>query len=399
MEKLFKMTEKEISRYHALKNHQHMSQKDTAELLGISERHVRRLLKKYQTQGPEGLVSGHRGKKSNNHLPDALKDQAISLVRSKYWGFGPTLAREKLLANHQIKISVETLRKWMIEADLHKRRRRSKPKLHQSRMRRECLGELIQVDGSPHAWFENRGKKCSLLAFIDDATSRIMHMQFVDSESTKSYFDSFKNYLLLHGRARSFYTDRHAVFRVNTKNDQGRGLTQLSRALKELDMELICANSPQAKGRVERLFKTLQDRLVKEMRLKKISSIEKANEYLPDYIQSHNAQFSVPPKDPKNAHRLLDPKQSLDEVFCYKTTRKLTKNLELSFRGQILQVLEEDNRSYQLRKATVQLMESLEGELTIYYQNRKLKYKTLLMKDHQGQILNRKEVLAKALTA
>jgi len=376
-----------------------MSQKDTAELLGLSERHVRRLLKKYQTQGPDGLVSGHRGKKSNNCLPDALKDKALDLVRSKYWGFGPTLAREKLIAYHQIKVCAETLRKWMIEADLHKRKRRSKPKLYQSRLRRDRLGELIQVDGSPHAWFEDRGAKCSLLAFIDDATSRIMHMQFVNSESTKSYFESFKNYLLFHGRALAFYTDRHAVFKVNAKNDKGSGLTQLSRALKELDMELICANSPQAKGRVERLFKTLQDRLVKEMRLKGVSTIEKANEYLPDYIQAHNAQFSVSPRDPKDAHRLLDPKQNLNEVFCYKTTRKLTKNLELSFRGQILQILEEDTRSYKLRKATVQLMESLNGELTIYYQNRKLKYKMLLMKDHQGQVMNRKEVLARTLTA
>lgn len=401
MEKLFEMSKKEISRYHALKNlhTQHMSQKDTAELLGVSERHVRRLLKRYQTQGAEGLVSGHRGKRSNNSLSDALKNKAINLVRTKYWGFGPTLAREKLVENHKIKVSVETLRKWMIECDLHKRKRRSQPKLYQSRERRACLGELIQVDGSPHAWFEDRGDKCSLLAFIDDATSRIMHLQFVNSESTQTYFESFKKYLLLHGKAQAFYTDRHSVFRVNAKEHKGNGLTQLSRALKELDIELICANSPQAKGRVERLFKTLQDRLVKEMKLKRISTIEEGNKYLPNYIKTHNAQFSISAKDPKDAHRLLDPKEDLEKVFCYKATRKLTKNLELSFRGRVLQIQEEENCSYQLRKATVELLESLNGELTIYYQSRKLKYKELLIKDHQGQILNRKEVMAKSLTA
>ena len=264
MEKLVVMSKKELSRYGIMEKTETkaMSQKEGAELLGISERHYRRLLKRYRENGVEGLISKKRGKPSNRRCPDKIKEKTLKLLKGKYKDFGPTFASQKLEKDEQIKLSRETLRLWMIEEGLWKGKKQKAIKLHQSRIRRSQEGELIQVDGSPHDWFEGRRKPCSLLGYIDDATSKVMHLKFVENETTAGY-------LKMHGRPESLYTDRLSVFRVNTDKEgyKGKGLTQVGRALKELGIELICANSPQAKGRIERLFNTLQDRLVKEMRL------------------------------------------------------------------------------------------------------------------------------------
>jgi transposase len=400
MEKLFIMSKKELSRYGILEKvvRKEMDQEIAAQALGMSTRQLRRLLKRYREQGPEGLVSGHRKRKVFYSLPKNLKEKVLTLVQEKYSGFSLTLTLEKLQENHGVSISLETLRLWMLKEGLWNLKRRPKPKLHQSRARRSCLGELIQIDGSFHDWFEGQSEKCSLLGFIDDATSSVMYLKFVPRETTQNYLEAFKEYFHVHGLPQSFYSDRHSIFRINNDKEGYRemGVTQLGRALKELYVELICANSPQAKGRVERLFRTLQDRLVKEMSLRGIKNIEKGNAYLKEYIPLHNAKFSHPPIDPQNKHIPLSQEIDLTRILCYKSKRKLTKNLELSYGNQILQI-DKKHASHGLIHAQVDLIETLDGQLIIEHQGRPLSYHKLLVKDHQGRVLNRKEVLSQNL--
>ena len=390
VENLVTMSKKELSRYTALEQvlEKRMKQVKAAEMLGISERHFRRLIKAYKEQGAAGLLSKKRGKPSNRRLPEKLKSKTLNLMKTKYEGFGPTLGSEKLKENEEITISKETLRQWMIEEGLWKDRKLKKPKLHQRRNRRAREGELIQMDGSPHDWFERRRDKCCLLGFIDDATSKIKHLRFEEVESTKGYLKSFKEYIEKHGKPISCYSDRHSIFRITRKEDGyiQKNITQLGRALKELDIELICANSPQAKGRIERLFNTLQDRLVKELRLKKITSLEEANKYLPQYIEKHNKQFAIEAEQEENAHRKAEEK--LGEILCWKTEKTITKNLEICHEGKILQIQEEPTRTMQKSKATV--IETLDGEIKIIYKGKELKYRELEAMCRQGRIEDKK---------
>ena len=241
---------------------------EAATLMRLGRRQVFRLAKAYSQQGAEALVSRRRGRPSNRCYPSALRTAAIGIIRERYSDFGPTLAAEKLAELHDIHLARETVRQWMITAGLWKDRRARLKAVHQPRYRRDCLGELIQIDGSDHWWFEGRGPRCTLLVYIDDATSRLMHLQFVESESTFDYFAATRAYLERYGKPVAFYSDKHGVFRVNKKDAiGGDGMTQFGRALHALNIDIICANSSQAKGRVERANGTLQDRLVKEMRL------------------------------------------------------------------------------------------------------------------------------------
>ena len=245
---------------------------DACALIGLRRRQVFRLLRGVKQNGAASLLSRHRGKPSNRRLPAEVRTLALSLVRDRYPDFGPTMAAEKLATQHGCSISRETLRGWMIADGLWIDRRHRLPSPHQPRRRRDCLGELVQIDGSEHAWFETRGEMCTLLAFVDDATSRLMVLRFVASESAFDYFRATCDYLQRHGKPIAFYSDKHSIFRVNSKDAiGGEGVTQFGRALSELNIDIICANSPQAKGRVERAFGTLQDRLVKELRLAGIS--------------------------------------------------------------------------------------------------------------------------------
>jgi transposase len=396
MGKVFRMTEKELSRYDLMIRikERTLSQVNAAELLGISDRHFRRLLKQYQEFGIEGITSKRRG--GNNRYKIGEKEAVLALIKDRYANCGPTFVYEKLREEHEVRASKETIRNWMIEAGLWEQKKRKRLRLHQSRSRRSHFGELIQMDGSPHDWFEGRRDKCCLLGFIDDATSRIMHLKFTESETTEAYFSSIQEYFEEHGMPENFYSDRFSVFRVNNDKSgyRGLGLTQLGRALKEVDVGLICANSPQAKGRIERLFGTLQDRLVKEMRLRQISTLEEANAFLPEYIRSHNAKYSVEAANSEDRHRAVA--HDLDAIFCYKSTRKLSKNLELSYETRILQI-ETDNPSYAMRGAQVEIRESLDGEIEIWYQGRSLSYRELLVKDHQGRVLNRKNLSGGAI--
>lgn len=393
MEKLVTMSKKELSRYNVVEQalEKRMSQLEAAKMLGMSERHFRRLLKAYKENGAEALLSKRRGKPSNRRLPEKLRSEIIELSKKKYIGFGPTLTQEKLKEHEKISIGKETLRRWMMEEGLWKQRRLRKPKIHQSRTRRSHEGELIQIDGSPHDWFEGRRSKCCLLGFIDDATSKIMHLQFEESETTKGYLKGFSEYIKQHGKPLSCYSDRHSIFRINTKEEGyiTKGITQLGRALRELDIELICANSPQAKGRIERLFNTLQDRLVKELSLQNINTIEEANKYLPKYIKAHNDKFAVPPGESEDKHRAT--RENLDEILCWKTERTISKNLEINYETKVLQIKESPTRTMQKSRATV--IETLGGEIKIIYQGKELKYHELETKWSQGKVRDKKRLL------
>jgi hypothetical protein len=301
------MSDKELSRLEILRDltSGRLTASAAAELLGLERRQVQRLAKAYQDQGPTALISKKRGRPSNRQTPVSVKAQALAVIRERYADFGPTLAAEKLRELHGITIGRETLRIWMLEAGFWADRQKRRGRVYQPRYRRECVGELVQVDGSEHYWFEDRGPSCTLLVFIDDATSRLMHLQFVQSESTFAYFAATQRYLEAHGKPVAFYTDKHAVFRVNKPAGlYGDGMTQFGRALKALSIEIICANSSQAKGRVERANKTLQDRLVKELRLAGVSTMEDGNAFLPAFMADYNARFAKAPfnEGPAPAH-------------------------------------------------------------------------------------------------
>ena len=374
------MTSKEIERVTVIK--EMAAKKCTAaevgRILGISSRQAKRLLRLFRMSGEMGLVSNRRG--AGNAHSELTKQTTLSLLRSEqYKGFGPTFASEKLQEYADIQVNRETVRQWMIEAGLWSGKRRHKLMLHQSRLRRPRFGELIQIDGSPHDWFEGRSPKCCLLVFIDDATSRIMHLRFERAETTMGYFRCVKEYVLQHGCPLAFYSDRYGVFAVNKGNADGKatGETQFQRAMRTLDIDMILANSPQAKGRVERANQTLQDRLIKEMRLCDISTMEQANVWLLKFIQAHNDKFAVEAANPSNAHRDLEVStEQLDLALSIQETRKLSKNLETQYRGLIYQIVR-PGTGYSFRHAAVMVREHMDGSVAIYKGNQLLQHKII----------------------
>ncbi|WP_410216909.1 ISNCY family transposase [Paracoccus sp. (in: a-proteobacteria)] len=303
-----------------------------ASLLGLSPRQVQRLVRSIREDGAMAVRHKLRGRPSNNRISDLKRDYILSLIRSDYPDFGPALAAETLAERHGIQVSSETLRKWMI-ADGIWQSRTQRRRVHQPRLRREALGELIQIDGSEHRWFEDRAPPCSLLVFIDDATGALMHLRFVRSESTESYFAALVDYLHEHGLPVAFYSDKHSVFRVNkTEARSGHGMTQFGRALSELNIEILCANSSQAKGRVERANRTLQDRLVKELRLAGISDMAAGNAFLPGFIARHNLRFAHPPARSDNLHRPVNlPASRLSDILCIRDQRQVGASLVVHY--------------------------------------------------------------------
>jgi transposase len=370
-----------------------------AAALGLSPRQVHRLLRRYRDQGASGLAHKARGRPSNNRLRDEVQDRALALVRGCYADFGPTLAAEVLAEKHGLRVSRETLRKWMVDAGLwlsRKRRRR----FRQPRLRREALGELVQIDGSEHRWFGDRADPCTLLVFIDDATGRLMRLLFVPSESTFAYFEALQGYLEAHGRPVAFYSDKHSVFRV-TKRDAkgGQGMTQFGRALAELGIEILCANSSQAKGRVERVNRTLQDRLVKELRLAEISGIEAGNAFLPGFVARFNARFAVAPARPDDLHRPLNiPPERLHEILCRRERRYVSRELTLSY-DRLRIMLERTEATVGLAGEYVDTYAFADGRLELRWQGLPLPY-TAFGKDqrvsHAAVVENKRlgEVLA-----
>jgi hypothetical protein len=321
------------------------------------------------------LVSKKRGRPSNRRTAAAVRAAALWIVRQNYADFGPTLAAEKLAAEHGFWFSSETLRKWMI-ADGLWRDRKQRKSIHQPRRRRECLGELVQVDGSEHWWFEDRGPQCTLLVFVDDATSRLMHLQFVESESTFAYFHAARAYLEAWGKPVAFYSDKHGVFRVNHPGALGGdGMTQFGRALHALNIDIICANSSPAKGRVERANKTLQDRLVKELRLAGAATLAEGNALLPVFIADYNARFAKPPANNKDLHRPLRAGDDLDDAFAWKEERTLSQALTLQY-DKVVFILEPSEQAKAAIGKRVTVVDYPDGRLAIRYRGVELAYRT-----------------------
>jgi transposase len=287
-----------------------------AERLGLTTRQIRRLANRYRAEGPVGLIARSRNRPSNNRLDPSLEAQVAEILRSLYPDFGPTLASEKLADRHGIVLAKETVRRVQMAAGLWIPRKLRPTKVQQPRARRACLGELVQIDGCEHRWFEDRAPTCTALVYVDDATSRLMVVRFTPTESTFGYFEATRDYLASFGKPLAFYSDKASIFRVNKPDAvKGPGYTQFGRALYELNIDGICANTPAAKGRVERAHKTLQDRLVKELRLHGISSIDAANAFMPQFIQDFNARFAKEPRDAHDAHRSLRADEVLDSIF------------------------------------------------------------------------------------
>ena len=353
-----------------------LRQREAAERLGLSVRQVRRLLACYREQGCSGLVSRRWGKPSPNALAEAVRREAVGLVRERYRDFGPTLAREKLVEVHGLRLSTETLRRWMIADGLWRAKERREIRVHQSRPRRECFGDLIQIDGSPHDWFEGRGPGCTLIVYIDDATSRLVACRFAAAETTEAYMEATRAHFVAHGRPVAYYSDRYGVFRVNKKGKEDE-LTQFSRALKTLDIAALHAHSPQAKGRVERANRTLQDRLVKEMRLRGIGDLAAGNAYLPEFMADFNRRFAVAPRNPEDAHRkVLHDAAELELIFCEHHSRKLTKNLMIRFECREYQVTGR-GKGYRLRGAEVTICKAFDGSVTVLREGRELPVRLL----------------------
>jgi hypothetical protein len=361
----------------------------------LSKRQVQRLVNQYRASGASGLISRHRDRPSNHRYPDSLREHVLALVRRYYTDFGPTLACEKLLERHEITLSVTAVRRWMIDDGLWTPRKRRQPSIHQPRPRRDRFGELVQIDGSDHYWFEDRAPRCTLLVFIDDATGRLLQLRFVQSESTFDYFLTTRNYLEEFGKPVAFYSDKHSVFRVNKVGATGgNGMTQFGRALHELNIDIICANSSQAKGRVERANKTLQDRLVKELRLREISTLSEANAYVPEFIEAFNSRFAREPRQSKNSHRSLEPELELDDIFCWREDRTVSKALTVQY-DKVLYLLDKElPLTKRLPRKRVTIYDYADGTIAIKYKGLALPY-TIFDKAaqiDQGQIVSNKRL-------
>ena len=401
MDKLHTMSEKELYRLQIMTQlaERQITQKQAGELLGVSIRQVKRVWRRFKIEGAEGLINKSRGRPSHNRLNEEVKQQALDLILERYRDFGPTLGREKLAEVHGLQLSDESVRKLMIAEGLWKQGRKRTLRVFQMRERRACFGELIQIDGSDYDWFEGRSPRCTLLVFVDDATGKLVEMRFVAHETFFGYCDAARSYFERYGKPGDFYSDKHGIFHLNTpKVSPGDGLTEFSRAMQELGIQIICANTPQAKGRVERANQTLQDRLTKELRLQGISTPEEANEWLPTFIAEYNRRFAISPRSTVDAHRPLSPLDQLDRILCRKEERILSKNLTFQYHKAVYQI--RTNRpAYALRKAKATVLENSAGQITVLYKNQPLAFEVFCQQPKQAKVVPPKSIDFELLNA
>lgn len=388
---LITLTTKEVRRLEVLQALAagRLRQAEAARALHLSVRQVKRLWRRHRTGGASAVASQRRGKPPNNAFDQALKARVLELYRAHYDDFGPTFAAEKLYERDGITINHETLRQWLIAAGLwQSQHRRARPR--PPRARRPCFGELVQIDGSPHAWFEKRAPRCTLLLAIDDATGRIGAARFAKAETTNAYFLLLEQYFKTYGLPEALYSDRHSIFRINVPLSEERQ-TQLARALGELGIELICANSPQAKGRVERANRTFQDRLVKELRLRDISDLEAGNAYLGTFVKNHNAKFAKAPAFDFDAHHSCQP-FNLDLILCQHGERILSKNLTIQIGDRIYAITEPLLKNTLRAGVRVRLHLQRNGTLTITHNARQLDYRFVGRLKRNAAIVDAKEL-------
>jgi len=389
------ISQRELKRLHIIHKvlDEELSQVEASEILLLSNRQIRRIVSKIRQEGDKGIRHGLRGKASGRRLSKKVKDKVIRLYKEKYKGFGPTLATEKLLELDDIKISKETLRNWLIESGDWERVRKVREH-RQWRERKHYFGEMVQMDGSRHDWFEGRASECVLMGYIDDATGEA-YGRFYEYEGTIPAMNSFKRYTEKYGIPSSVYVDRHSTYKLTGKPTIEDELankmpkSQFERALEELGVRVIHAYSPQAKGRIERLFNTFQDRVVKEMRLKGIASIEEGNKFLEGYLPIYNKRFTVKALQEANLHREIPAGLNLDKVLCIKTERVLRNDFTIAHDGKLYQVAEH------VHAKKVMVEERVDGSLHITYDNRILKYKEITSRPVREKAVETKVFKAK----
>jgi transposase len=387
------MTPKEIHRLEVLQRLEGrlIRQADAARELGISIRQVKRAVRAYRQGGAKAVASKHRGRPGNRRRDPLLLREAVELVREHYCDFGPTLASEMLADRHDIHVDRETLRKLLIAAHIWKPKRRIRA-YHPPRERRAQFGELVQIDGSPHRWFEERGPRCTLIVFIDDATSRLVGLRFEPAESTNAYFRTAHDYFRRFGLPQSLYSDRHSIFRINSSANTTGDSTDFAKAMDALNIELICANSPQAKGRVERANRTLQDRLIKELRIANVNSIDAGNTFLAaGYLERHNARFAMQPRDSVDAHQSLPVEFDLVGTLARRSERKLTKDLTFSFGRTIYRVLNAERRTV-FPHALVQTIVTYDGQFIVERNGQRLAIERVRDREKLAAIVDAKEL-------
>ena len=368
------MSVKELRRVHVIRQtrEKKLTQVQAGIVLGLTPRHIRRLIERVAQAGDQGLAHRGRGKPSNRRIPEKVQTKALTLYAQRYGDFGPTLAAEKLAERHGITLSAETVRGWLLAKGVTHFQRRKRP--HRAwRERKAHVGELVQLDGSHHDWLEGRGPRCVLMAYIDDASSRV-YARFYAYEGTIPAMDSFQRYIQRYGIPLAIYADKHSTYHSPaepTVAEQLAGVeprSQFGRALGELGVELIPAHSPQAKGRVERLFKTFQDRLIKELRLAGGSTLDEANQFLEGYLPIYNQRFTVQPAQAADLHRPRPARRELDRSLCIKTTRCLRRDWTVAHHGHLYQV------QTNVRATHVQVEERVDGTMRMTHQGRALVY-------------------------
>ena len=349
-------------------------------LLDITERQIRTLLGRVREEGAKGLVHRSRGRKSPRKMPEAMEDRIAAIIRRKYPDFSPLLASEKLRELHRIEVSREKVRQVMMVKGLWKRRRFRK-EAHYWRERRRRLGEMVQMDGSHHDWLEGRGPRMVLMGYVDDATGRF-YGRFYDHEGVYPAMDSLRRYIELYGLPLVIYLDKHSTYKTTRQADMDEMLkdkqqaeTQFERALSELGIKVIHAHSPQAKGRVERAFRTLQDRLVKEMRLAGIKTLDEANRFVEGYCQVHNRRHGVEALEPEDLHRPLPKSIILDDVLCIKGFRTVNEGYLEKWRGRMFVL---GKPSLTLRQQKLVVLERFDGRLSLRFKGRDLEYRQAL---------------------
>jgi hypothetical protein len=371
------MSRREVSRLHILHQtvEKKVTQREAAGFMGLSDRQVRRLIKRLRAEGDEGICHRGRGKAANHRIPTRVKARALALFQAHYQDFNLTHATEKLGEVHRITLHAETLRLWLNAADIPYKKRKAK-RHRRWRERKAHCGELVQVDGSHHDWFEGRGPAGVFLGYIDDATNTVWG-RFYDYEGTWPALDSLKRYIRQYGRPLSVYLDKHTTYKSWAKptieeqlSDQ-RPMSQVERSLAELEIDVIHANSPQAKGRVERLFKTLQDRLVREMRLLGIKSVVAANAFLESYLPTYNRRFARPAASTADLHRPAPSSRELDRILCIKEERTVKNDFTIAHHGALYQL----DHATRAKKVTVE--ERLDGTLRITYHAQELRYRAI----------------------
>jgi DNA-binding winged helix-turn-helix (wHTH) protein/transposase len=379
--------------------------RDLRASLEVSRPTMYRMVARYVESGPDGLRSRKFGNQNRAHSKKH-RERILAIVREHYHDFGPQLASEKLEEVHGISVVPETLRRWMKEAGLWVDRESRKPRIHSSRKPRDRRGELVQVDGSYHRWFEKRGDECCLLVFIDDATSELKLLRLVEHENSYNYMTCLKSYIESFGRPLALFSDRHSIFRATNPTVNGeRRPTQFARACGRLDIRVICAKTPQAKGRVERANRTLQDRLVKELRLKNISTMEAGNRFLEEYRLKHNEKYARVPKDAEDAH-LPSPKENLNDLLTYVVERKVFLDLSISFNKTRI-ILDDNPLSRRARGKRVTVALDLNGGLEVLFEEHPLPHRVFdkirRVNDDSIQVVDHKRLgaalnLAKAIS-